>query len=125
MTTWSFTIDIHEAWAKTNAGEISLIDLTTILASKLDDIIPKIKKIYGSMSYENLHLQEIIQYFKEYIETNNISANEFISLFNELHNWSDTPDKFNNSKKICLIKTNSETNKTQISANTFAKTLTT
>ena len=114
MANWLFTLDIHDAWTKSQEGTLPLMDLVKILTQKLDELALQVATKFKTESLEYMELAGIIECYKEAIIDDTITQGEFNSLFEELYNWGDecSGSKVWPPSKLCWIATITSVKKT-------------
>lgn len=103
MAKWQRTLDVRDIWEKRDKGEISIQEMSKIMAERLnlladfkDDDIDDAK-------------ESIIEEFECLSDYKDATVGDFDDILSDLYDWADTTldysKPFCERKKVCWVKT--------------------
>ena len=99
MSKWQRTLDLTDVWNKSRNKEITTLELATVIVERLNNLKPFNNLVDGVT-------EDIIDYFKEYIDNKENNIEEFDDIMSELYDWGDISlDKGFFTSKVCWIET--------------------
>lgn len=103
MAQWQFTLDLQKEYQQYEAAEITMAELSKVIAEKLRLMRHEVFKKYRDESYV-YDLDEIIDSFEDFAETKDDDVKLFDHNMEDLYDWGDTrlDNKFG-GKAMCWI----------------------
>lgn len=101
MANWQRTLDLVDVFDKAYAREITVQELVTHVATRLEALTPfHIHRI----EEEKVRL---VEEFREIADDPSAEFSDFDALLHDLYDWADTPvgGAFPDTKRACWIKT--------------------
>lgn len=101
MAQWQSKLDLTDVWNKVDDNEITIAELSKIVAERLSQIEP----------YPSLDIiperDDIVEAFELLAGDDETTIEEFDWIMNDLYNWADISldGKFG-GKKVCWVATN-------------------
>lgn len=100
MRNWKHKLEIADEWYATKQGKLSISELASVIAQKLD-------KLHYSDETIKDEKNELINAFETFAEGNNQDVEEFDSLMDWLYDWGDRilSGTYLSGTKVCWINT--------------------
>ena len=103
MAQWQRKLDVRDVWKKAKARQITLQELATVVADRLENLVPFNNKEHPDI---NLEKRDLIEAFRDFATESGSSFDGFDVLWRELYDWADQDlDDHWNGKKVCWVAT--------------------